>query len=140
MFIKSKNIFKKLYFKGSKILYMSATHNMNVVQIKLIELFSTIFIHRTDRGYKYFQGDFKIMKGFMDKMIDHYDSIYPIITDNLIIEQKYKASIIIQKHWRSYQFSKKNKNKRNLRSIIIIDNMVITYAVFCIHQLVFNLV
>lgn len=109
---KSKNIFKRMpgYPKGSKLLYMSATHNMMIVETKLIEIFSTIFIQRKDRGREYFQGDYKIMKGIMDKIIDHYDSINPFITDKEIIERKIKASVVIQRGWRSYLTSKKNKN------------------------------
>lgn len=109
---KSKNIFKRMpgYPKGSKLLYLSVTPHMVIVENKLIELFSTLFIQRKDRGREYFEGDFQIMKNLMENMINYYESINPIVIDKNIIFRKTKAAITIQRFWKSLLAARKNKN------------------------------
>lgn len=99
------------YPKGSKLLYMSSSPHMDIVETKLIELFSNIFIQRTDRGREYFQGDYNLMKKFMENMIEYYDILNPVVINKETIKQQIKASTIIQKYWRLYRLSKKNKNE-----------------------------
>lgn len=61
------NVFRRIpqYPKGSKLVFMSSSPHMELVETKLIQVFSIMFIQRLDRGREYFEGDLETMKKIM---------------------------------------------------------------------------
>ena len=111
------------YPKGSKLVFMSSSPHMLLVEKKLIKIFSNLFIHRTNRGREYFQGNLDTMKKIMGEVITYFNNIMPILNDNNIeyeiSEEKRNAGLIIQNHVKNYLLGKKNK-----RSFLMIKNFI----------------
>lgn len=74
---RSGNIFSRMkgYPKGSMLVFMSSSPHMELVETKLIQIFSSLFIQRLDRGREYFQGDLETMKKIMMDTISYYNKI-----------------------------------------------------------------
>lgn len=122
---KSGDIFNRMsgYPKGSKLVFMSSSPNMLLVENKLIKVFSTMFIHRTDRGREYFQGDLDTMKKIMSETITYFNKIITVSKSNDIIfdidQEKRNAGLVIVKYAINYFICKKNK-----KNFIILKNFI----------------
>jgi hypothetical protein len=64
----------KQYPKDSIVLFTTFVYDDISFEKKIIDMFKSIFIHRTDVGNEYFEGDFNKMRDIVYKELDQYDS------------------------------------------------------------------
>lgn len=107
----SGNMFKRMaaYPKGSKLVFMSLSPHMELVEAKLIQVFSVFFKQRLDRGREYFEGKLSVMMKIMMETITYYNDTVVIETpiDNSLA--KNEAIITIRKYVTNYLICKRNK-------------------------------
>lgn len=126
----SGNIFRRMpaYPKGSKLVFMSSSPHMKLVEDELIKIFSVMFIQRLDRGREYFQGDLETMKRIMMDTISYYNNAIPDNQqeNNNDSTEKQKASITIGRHAHNYLIGKRNKKNFITIKNFIKDKKIIT--------------
>lgn len=128
---KSGDVFSRMsgYPKGSKLVFMSSSSHMLLVENELIKIFSNIFIQRTDRGREYFEGNLETMKKIMAEIIAHFNNTIPVVDNNSIkyeiTQEKRDAGLIIQKYAKNYLISKKNKKIFLMTKNFIKDSRIV---------------
>jgi P4 family phage/plasmid primase-like protien len=78
----------KQYPKGSILLIHTSCSDCIIIEKQLINLFKQLFIQRTDIGTEYFQGDYKIMKEYINNICAG-ENEYTLLKDNNISINNY---------------------------------------------------